>query len=82
MVTFSEKLYGYTNQTHYFDIRVDGDRIVPTSGSISGDVITLRIPRVDDGESGSIAISEAGESALRDANGQKPAIETITFRVS
>ncbi len=82
VVTFSEKIYGYTNQTQYFDIRVDGNRIIPTSGSISGDVVTLRIPRVDDGDSGSVAISEAGESAIRDTNGQKPAIETITFRVS
>jgi len=80
-IKFSEKIYGYENQRDYFDIRIDGATVVPISGSIADNVVTLRIPRVDEGDEGTIRFSAEGEAVIRDVNRQQPLVESIRYTV-
>jgi len=81
-IKFSEKIFGYSNQRDYFDIRIDGATVVPISGSIADNVVTLRIPKAEHGEEGTIRFSAEGEAVIRDVNRQKPLVETVRFTVN
>lgn len=77
-VTFTEEIKGYTNQTNYFEIYVDGEWVKPSSGSISGKTVTLKVSHIRSGEDVELRISDRGVNGIRDWNNQKPIQRWIT----
>lgn len=77
-VTFTEDIKGYTNQTNYFEIDVDGDWVKPSSGSISGKTVTLKVSKIHSDDDVKLRISDRGVDGIRDWNNQKPIQRWIT----
>jgi len=80
-VVFSEPVLGFSGQVHYFELVIGGVSIVPLSGSIEGEVVTLRIAETRQGAEGSIRISPDGVQGLSDYNGQPPETGEVRFTV-
>jgi hypothetical protein len=80
-VVFSEPVLGFSGQVNFFGLTIGGRAIVPTGGSIDGNVVTLRIPEVEVGAEGVIRITPDGMQGLRDYNGQAPDEAEVRFTV-
>jgi len=80
-VIFSEPVLGFSGQVNFFELTIGGRGIVPTGGSIDGNVVTLRIPEAEAGAEGVIRISPDGVRGLRDYNGQAPEAADVGFTV-
>lgn len=80
-VVFSEPILGFAGQVNYFELTISGRSVVPLSGSMEGNVITLKIPKAESGASGEIRLSPDGLRALHDYNGQTPDASGASFRI-
>lgn len=80
-ITMSESISGYSNQTNYFDIVANGKTVRARSGSIKGRTITLNVPNMAEGKTGTIAISATGIKRIKDQNQQQAISKKISFRV-
>lgn len=80
-ITLSEEVTGFNGQTNLFEIRVGNKTAVPASGSIHGKTITLRMPKLDAGSTGSIRVSAQGAAVLRDAHRQALLTDLLYFNI-
>lgn len=79
-ITFSETIVG--NPAGAFEIVTSsGKKLSPSSATLQGNIVTLKLPTVSVGTSVNVKLSAIGAEALRDLNGQKPTIETIHYTV-
>lgn len=81
LITFSEPITGYTNQTDFFDIEIGGRSVKPTSGSLQGRTVALSVPALTSGQIGKLHISSEGAKAIRDYNQQSPETDDVAFGV-
>ncbi|CAM3649395.1 Ig-like domain-containing protein [Cohnella lubricantis] len=81
LVTFNEAITGYSNQTDFFDIRIAGKDVKPTSGSLQGQTVVLKVPEMTSGQIGTIRVSSKGADAIRDYNRLRAATDEVVFGV-
>ncbi|RUS45230.1 Ig-like domain-containing protein [Cohnella sp. AR92] len=71
-IVFSEPIIGYSNQTNFFRIEVDGQQVKPTDGWLDGQTIVLKVPNLASGKLGKIWFTDQGANAIRDYNNLSP----------
>ncbi|SEO04380.1 S-layer homology domain-containing protein [Paenibacillus sp. OV219] len=81
-ITFSEPIKGYTDETNFFNIVVDGKQIIPTEGRLDGQTIVLKVPSLASGKIGTIVYTSKGADSIHDYNSLSPDQDAVfTFGV-
>ncbi|QHW29628.1 Ig-like domain-containing protein [Paenibacillus rhizovicinus] len=82
-ITFSEPIKGYTDETNFFNIVIDGKPVIPTEGQLDGKtMIILKVPSIASGKIGTITYTRDGADSIRDYNSFSPDEDAVvTFGV-
>ncbi|OPA80870.1 hypothetical protein BVG16_00525 [Paenibacillus selenitireducens] len=83
VLVFSEAIQGYSNQTNYFEIKINGDTITPDAGQLVNDKeIRLSLPKSYFKRAyGSITVTDAGADHITDINHVNVLQESVPFRI-